>query len=212
MAQQGSTSGTALGALDGKPRFSYSDGILTASTALQLHDADIIAVTGTQEDGNGFKILSLAPEGEAGAETSPRPFELLITKATHLPEEFLNRYHVKTLPTHLEPSYQLRVVISTLSGTGLATSFFEDILRLVLQTLSISESRYSVDRTENTQSVHDLAKNILLENANVGEAQIVVVLSGDGGIVDIINGLLESGKRSRYEHQSSFQMRVYVFS
>ncbi|EPE24139.1 hypothetical protein GLAREA_07989 [Glarea lozoyensis ATCC 20868] len=196
MAQQGPTSVTASGESNGKPRFSFSNGILTASTALQLHDADIIAVTGAQGDGDGYNILSLAPEGEASAETHPQPFELLITKATHLPEDFLDIYHIKDVPSHLEPSCQLSVVVSTLSGTGLATSFFEKILRPVLQTLSIDESQYSVDRTENTQSVHDLAKTTLLENANGGDAQTVVVLSGDGGIVDIINGLLESGERS----------------
>jgi hypothetical protein len=186
---------------DGLSQFSYSDGVLTTSTGQQLHDVDVIAVVDIEGNGDGYKVLSFAPpeaEAETGQETKPRPFELVVTQANSLPGDFLEKHHMKGLPTHLEPSHELRVIVSTLSGTGLANGFYDEVLGAILQTLSINESRYTVVQTEHTQSILNLAETILAGNANEGKEQTVIVLSGDGGVVDIINGLLESGDRSRY--------------
>ena len=172
------------------PQFTYSNGVLSASSVLQLHDEDIVAVSGAEAKEEGFQILSLAKvEGAPDAISKPPPFELLITKAANLPEEFLSKYLIEDLPIHLQPSHELQVIISKLSGTGLATGFFDEILKPVLQTFSIDESRYTVVRTETSKSVLDHAKDSLLRSANGGINQTVVVLSGDGGVVDIINGL-----------------------
>jgi hypothetical protein len=189
-------------------QYSYSNGSLTASTGLQLNDVDIVAVLGAQGNGEGYDILSLAPapapaEASTDADKKQRPFELRTTKATRLPQSFLEKHHVQALSTHLEPSHELRVIVSTLSGTGLALEFLDEILLPVFHALALDEARYNIVRTENTHSIIDLAKSTLFKSANEGKKQTVVVLSGDGGVVDIINGLLEKGERSRYEQHYS---------
>jgi len=70
------------------------------------------------------------------------------------------------------------------------------VLHLVLLAVGITDSQYNVLRTESTESVVDFARTTLLPAANAGKRQTVLLLSGDGGIVDTVNGLLEDGKRS----------------
>jgi hypothetical protein len=53
-------------------------------------------------------------------------------------------------------------------------------------------------RTSSAESVVEFARSTLLVAANQGRKQTVLMLSGDGGMVDTINGLLESGHQSRY--------------
>lgn len=86
-----------------------------------------------------------------------------------------------------------------MSGTGLAQSFFDEILRPVLEAIGLSEPQFEVIQTKSVESIIGFAKSSLLRGANEGRSQTVVLLSGDGGVVDIINGLLEKGKRSRYQ-------------
>jgi hypothetical protein len=203
MAQIDSTSPDPVAVpCDGQPQFSYADEILTTSTGFQLHDGHIVAVVKAHRDEGCFKILSLKEvqaEEETSEETKSRLFELHVTKANSLPGNFLEKHYIKSLPNHLELANELQVLISTLSGTRLASEFYDEVLRPVLQNLSFEESQYTVVRTESAHTILNLAKSALAENANDGKKQTVVVLSGDGGVVDIINGLLESGERSRYD-------------
>ena len=91
----------------------------------------------------------------------------------------------------------LHILISTLSGTGLAPQFFDDILEPLLAAIRLKSLDYNVVRTQSAESVKDFARSELLVRANEGKKQSLLMLSGDGGMVDTINGLLESGDRSR---------------
>jgi diacylglycerol kinase family enzyme len=53
-------------------------------------------------------------------------------------------------------------------------------------------------KTKSAETLRNFAKNTILAGANAGKSQTVLMLSGDGGIVDTINGLLEGKNRSRY--------------
>jgi hypothetical protein len=53
--------------------------------------------------------------------------------------------------------------------------------------------------TESSDTVKEFAGGRLREKAHQGVRQTVVLLSGDGGVVDIVNGLMNDGNpKSRY--------------
>ncbi|KUJ14599.1 uncharacterized protein LY89DRAFT_621164 [Mollisia scopiformis] len=171
---------------NGPPHFEYHDGALSWGTT-KLLDENIICVT---TDHSQSTIFSLT----ATEEGSQKQFELQITNTTSLPPEFLNRHLLKGLPAYLHPDDNvIHVLISTLSGTGLAPSFFDDVLHPVLLGIGLLDSSYHVLRTENTNSVAEFAKATLLPAAAAGKKQTVLILSGDGGLVDTVNGILEEG-------------------
>ncbi|KAF2665510.1 hypothetical protein BT63DRAFT_428468 [Microthyrium microscopicum] len=96
-----------------------------------------------------------------------------------------------TLPSDIVDT-KVYVVISTLSGTQLATSFYDNILAPLLKRLKseldISETIH-VERTKDARSVIDLTNTLFASNANQGIRQLIILLSGDGGIVDVLNEL-----------------------
>ncbi|TVY88623.1 Sphingosine kinase, partial [Lachnellula willkommii] len=168
----------------------YREGSLTWAKST-LKDEDIITVT--KDVGNEYTIFSLAPADPDG---KGRLYELRTTFATLLPQAFLDKHLFRTLPQHLLPPNTLHVLISTLSGTGLAPEFFDEVLHPLLKAVGLADPSYIVLRTKSTESVKEFAKSSLLAGANAGSKQTVLMLSGDGGMVDTINGLLEEGSRS----------------
>jgi len=176
----------------------YDNGQLSWSGGV-LRDEDIIAVTKVEGNNIGHTIWSLAQvEVPSESNPKPRPFELRTTSATNLPENFLEKFLLKSLPSYLDAESDVYVLISTLSGTGLAPAFFDEILQPLLSSIGLKESRYHVVRTSSAESVSEFARSVLLVGANNNKKQTVVMLSGDGGIVDTINGILGSGDRSKF--------------
>ncbi|KAF7949427.1 uncharacterized protein EAE97_002936 [Botrytis byssoidea] len=191
---------------DDPVHFSYRDGDLTWSGAVgidggisggKIKGEDVICVTENEGPNGtlGYTIFSLLPT-EGG--TKKLPFELKTTSATNLPQECLESYLIRSLPTYLRSAEtQIYVLISTLSGTGLAPDFYDAVLHQVLGSIGLPEGSYTLIRTDNADSVKDFASSTLLEGANKGKKQSILMLSGDGGMVDTINGLLERGEKSR---------------
>lgn len=109
----------------------------------------------------------------------------------------------KSHPLHLfiplyHNSPSLHIIISTGSGIGYARSFFENTLKAALEFLGLDERSYQLHETESETHVTDLSRTVFLPRANEGFAQTILLLSGDGGIVDIINVLLSSQQSSSY--------------
>jgi diacylglycerol kinase family enzyme len=181
---------------------SYRDGVLVWDGS-QLRDEDIITVTRANEEQVaskvGYHIWSLTTADSSSLPDSPPPFRLITHSASTLPRPFLDKHLFPGLSTHLDQKANiLHVLISTLSGTGLAPQFFDDVLEPLLGAIGWKESEYRVVRTKSAESVKEFAQSQLLVEANNGKKQTVLMLSGDGGMVDTINGLLERGDRSRY--------------
>lgn len=65
-----------------------------------------------------------------------------------------------------------------------------------MSAVGLKETDYSVIWTQNANTVREFARSILQPNAERGRKQTVLLLSGDGGIVDIVNALLEKGGKS----------------
>lgn len=169
---------------------SYSEGVLSSST-YSINDEDIIAVVEAGGSSGGFKILSLRPTTDDDS-----PFELRITPATILPKEFLDRWLYPELPSYLQEDH-LYTLISTRSGTGLAT-VFSVVLQTVLEAVGVPATKQTLVETQSSDSIKDFTTTTLLPNANHGRKQTVLLLSGDGGIVEVINAIGQSGQRSRY--------------
>ncbi|KZF21172.1 hypothetical protein L228DRAFT_248944 [Xylona heveae TC161] len=137
-------------------------------------------------------------------ETPPRlTFRSFI--ARNLPSEFLEdfsplrqRPSYLTIPSNADKSPNLHIIVSILSGTRLAHGFFEDIVQPTLSNLGITPDQYIVHETESAHTVTDLTRSIFLPRAQDGVQQTIILLSGDGGVVDAVNGLLSSKRSDHY--------------
>lgn len=154
-----------------------------------IKDEDIITVVDAQDNNGGFKIISLKPAQDDSS------FELRITPAAILPKELLDRWLFAGLPEYLREDH-LYTLVSTRSGTGLADAF-SVLLQTILETVGIPASKQTRVETKSGDSIKDFVTTTLLPSANHGRKQTVILLTGDGGIVESINAIEQSGKRSR---------------
>ncbi|MCJ1483538.1 hypothetical protein MMC06_003706 [Schaereria dolodes] len=125
-------------------------------------------------------------------------------EATNLPQAFLDRYAIPFCPAHLSPpretdgSSNLHIIISIRSGIGEAERFFARFVQPILHAVGLSERDYAVLSTTSDKTIMEWASNVLSPRANRGSCQTVLLLSGDGGVVDLINVLLQSAQSSEY--------------
>lgn len=125
-------------------------------------------------------ILTAPPEGLNIDYVAPRKGE--------------NRWEFRQDSGSVQPNFH--VVISTGSGTGLATEVWEQLVKPCMDFMQMEASiDYALHFTTSESSVIDFTRDTLLPQANLGVAQSVLLMSGDGGVVDIVNTLL-SGDRS----------------
>ena len=77
------------------------------------------------------------------------------------------------------------VVVSTASGTGQAQPFYDAHAKVVFESLGLKPNEdYIVHVTESDQTIIELTKNVFLPAANSGITLSIILLSGDGGVVD----------------------------
>ncbi|PQE06254.1 glycogen synthase kinase mutation revertant protein [Rutstroemia sp. NJR-2017a BBW] len=202
-----SRTSTSTFSADDATHFSYRNGDLTWSGAGgsdgqaaggKIKGEEVLFVTENKgSDGAaGYTIFSLTSIDTT--DVKKLPLELKATSASTLPKECLDNYLFRGLPTYLRPAEaQIYVLVSTLSGTGLAPDFYDIVLHRILEAIGVPDSSYTLIRTNSAHSVREFASKELLQRANEGKKQSVLMLSGDGGVVDTINGLLESGDKSQ---------------
>lgn len=91
------------------------------------------------------------------------------------------------------------IIISTGSGGNLAEQFYKDAVAPILEALYPKENaHFKVYRTESESSIMELTHNTVFPKANDGLRLRVILLSGDGGIIDLINGLLAQKPGAKY--------------
>ncbi|KAH8164870.1 hypothetical protein CIB48_g3371 [Xylaria polymorpha] len=105
-------------------------------------------------------------------------------------------------PVHLQPDLwrRVHVIVSTHSGTGLSLQFYHNILAPLLAAVGLTASEDPERGAEQQGSYHllitrdeDSVKKFAHELSNWGRGEeniehTIVLLSGDGGIVDLLNG------------------------
>ncbi|KKY27071.1 putative glycogen synthase kinase mutation revertant [Phaeomoniella chlamydospora] len=123
-----------------------------------------------------------------------RPKNLVYERhsVTGLPPSLVQQLHVpvnsKSLQLSNKPS-NFSVWISTYSGTGEAVAFYENALQPLLAAFGAKD--YQRLETSSAESIKEFCNEILVPRANAGIDQTVILLSGDGGPVDMINALAE---------------------
>jgi diacylglycerol kinase family enzyme len=122
--------------------------------------------------------------------------ELKWSKAEHAAEA---KYELSHPFDEVVPrsDWKISVVVSILSGTRQAKPFFDQVLKPLLDSLC-SPTGYEVEFTRDANTVSDLTKSTFLTRAQAGTPQLIIILSGDGGIVDIINSLGVEKPSSNY--------------
>jgi len=158
-------------------------------------------------DDSPHTIIAISPPSSRSHKSPNQSLRTLQTiSVTKLPGPFLTTHtiqpQIEPQPAWLPDREQLpttHIVISTNSGTGLATSFHETLLVPFLSLLNLSQHKhYLVHSTTSAQTITELTRNLFLPTANSGLAQRIILLSGDGGVTDIVNALMLGKRRDTY--------------
>lgn len=168
-----------------------------------IHGEEIVLVA--QLTDGGYLVLTL----QQGPQDGEEPFHLSSFLASSLPQSLLDQYLVNDLPHSLqnEASLSLDVLVSVRSGTGLAEKFFNVVLQPVLAVLGLKDHEqigtgnrsYTVTLTKDADTVKEFARTRLGTsgslNSDAPESKTVILLSGDGGIVDLLNATVPSASQ-----------------
>lgn len=147
-------------------------------------------------------VLNLGDTAEAAETSAPKvKFESL--QVTNLPSSYVELHSAKRPPHLLVPpnhdtTPNLHVIVSVRSGIGKAQDFYEDVLKNAFHAVELGDTSYRLYITESENFITDLARTIFLPRANEGISQTILLLSGDGGIVDLMNALLSSPQTNSY--------------
>ncbi|KAL2292688.1 hypothetical protein FJTKL_07782 [Diaporthe vaccinii] len=150
--------------------------------------------------GGGYLILALS-QGEEGA---AEPFQLSSFTAPSLPQDLLDQFILEKIPEYLSPSRDssLDVIVSSKSGTGQSQKFYDTVLQPLLAALGLtgegaraggnspaSGKAFQVTVTKDADSVKEFSRERWgRDGRSAGRSGTVILLSGDGGIVDLLNG------------------------
>ena len=158
-----------------------------SDSAQSLDDADVIAVAAAETDEPDQVLLYVQPCDN---------FAFHEISTSNLPMEYLRKHAVSSYLQQWvkDSSKAIDVVVSTKSGTLQAQLFYDNVVQKSIHRTLGNESVASTIQTTSDRSVTELATSIL-KKANGGKRQLVLLLSGDGGIVDILD-VLSKGKRS----------------
>lgn len=95
---------------------------------------------------------------------------------------------------------ETHVIISGGSGTGKAEIFYEQAVKPTLETLfPKGHENFLTHLTESATTIQELTNDILFPTANAGITLRIILLSGDGGVIDLLNGLLSQAPSSNYK-------------
>lgn len=164
-----------------------------------IDNRNVIAVVDGKDDGDSSKTTSCQILLISGLPGKQYRFEDV--RVSKLPADFVDAHLISPRFASLVPggargsASNLSVVISTGSGTGEAQGFFDDVVKPACTAIGLQEFAYYVHITDSDKSIEIFAQAVLFPRANKGIYQTVLLLSGDGAVVDLVNVLL-SGKRS----------------
>lgn len=165
------------------------------SPVSQIREEEVVLVLrAPKEADGGYLVYSLV---ESAPSDGGKPFSLSVVHTPELPNDssvlkdlFFDQDDIP--PAHLKRPRQVHVVVSTRSGLRLAPVFYEDVLSPLLKTIGLEPTEtdgngYRVTVTKSSNTVRDFSHE-LGKDDKAGE-KTVILLSGDGGVVDLLNGL-----------------------
>ncbi|PWY63562.1 hypothetical protein BO70DRAFT_367153 [Aspergillus heteromorphus CBS 117.55] len=139
-------------------------------------------------EGTVYILLFLQVDGNE--DFDPRsPCTLLGSVQLATVPSSLSHYLWTHMPHHLcAPGSEARsidIVISTVSGTGTGQSFYSNILQPLLSHIGVTG--YELHETKSTQTITELCHARFIPRAGEKLPQTIILLSGDGGLTDIID-------------------------
>ncbi|KAK1074093.1 hypothetical protein LTR74_001340 [Friedmanniomyces endolithicus] len=168
-----------------------------------LADKDIIAVLPVHAQiPDDYSILYVAPNPSATSDSKFSPVLFKSLLATRLPQAFIHHFQPPgnacwQLRADNGSLPNLHIVVSSGSGTGQARDVWTELLKPMLQHVCPKADAYALHHTTSEHSLAELTREVFLPQANDGIMQAIILLSGDGGLVDIVNALL-AGPRSKW--------------
>ncbi|KAF5023674.1 hypothetical protein F66182_4240 [Fusarium sp. NRRL 66182] len=157
---------------------------------------ELVLIHEASKSGTGVPLHYLLFLLKEDPETKEIPFRLSVLKAEEIPSG-LRTFVVAGLPPHLQHNAtnehgfanQVDIIVSTNSGIGLAPKVWQHVLRHLLESLAGDDSskQYHLVLTESSETVRDFARHLWTLDDH-STARTIILLSGDGGIVDLLNG------------------------
>ncbi|KAI0858365.1 ATP-NAD kinase-like domain-containing protein [Xylaria cubensis] len=169
-----------------------------------IPSSEIICVLKQPEGKDGYEFLSLN-QGEQDGKPSFTLRRSSCASGSDDENKTLERHFVNLMisepPLHLQPSPQrhIHVLVSTNSGTGLSLQFYNTVLAPLLKAFGLSASdeperggaeqgSYHLLITQDADSVKKFARELSSRSRSEENVEhTIVLLSGDGGIVDLLN-------------------------
>ena len=158
-----------------------------------------------------YTLLARSPTSSRPADNKPngeppKSFSIRSFSFCHLPSSLLDAFAIDAAPPYLSRSttpdgsapLELTIIVSVKSGTEEGAAFFQDVVQPVLSAIGITQKKYTVHLTDSERWISEYAQNTISPKANAGHAQTVILLSGDGGIVDTINSLFSKPQAEQY--------------
>ncbi|KAI4251878.1 MAG: hypothetical protein LQ352_004604 [Teloschistes flavicans] len=173
-----------------------------------IHDREVVGVIYEPQGKRPDEVQPQLILGLVTSQTSPEATKLRFSfeplPVTALPLNYLNRHLLTKTPEHLfvspnpDGTRNLHLVVSTRSGVGEAQQYYNDVLKEVLAAVDLNSETYHVHVTNSDKSVTNLVEQTIRPRADKGIPQTILLLSGDGGLVDIVNVLLLSEQTDAY--------------
>lgn len=96
-------------------------------------------------------------------------------------------------------SRETHIILSTGSGHREAANFYEHVAEPILRILYPSDiGKFHKHFTQSETTILDLTRDIFVVKANLGNPLRIILASGDGGMVDLVNGLLAQPASAAY--------------
>lgn len=174
------------------PPGTNDEGVSNSADKVTILKSDLLAITPSSSTPPAYAVYTIQTIDSPENTALPVPdVELHKTELIGAPKAFISSYLSNSPTPHLSlPAEDIYVIISSKSGTGKAAAFFENVLKPALKVLGLGEDGYQVVLTTSNESITELAEGTLRGKAGRGVRQTVILLSGDGGVVELLNGLV----------------------
>ncbi|GAB7348902.1 hypothetical protein MBLNU459_g7594t1 [Dothideomycetes sp. NU459] len=148
---------------------------------VEIQAGNIIAATTEQ-------LLFVDSSSDESPQKSPLVKSL---KVQGLPEPFLKQF---CRSPHVDEGRQIHVVVSVASGARLAQHYYDYSLSGLLDQLNSNQRpSHQVHYTQSEDTITELTKTTFMPLADEGQKLWIILLSGDGGVVDVVNAMLSRG-------------------
>ena len=156
-------------------------------------DRIVIIVPADSETEGEFRLFYVETTSEAVIGDLEVQSKLRSISAANVPAALIRNFAAGSSPWWkvAQKSDALHIIVSGGSGHGHAESCYQNLVEPFFGAMSCE---FSTHQTTSADSISTWAKNIFLPAAEAGTEKLIVLISGDGGVVDLANGLIPPGE------------------